>query len=112
MLVSNSVLTDSSNCNPDKQYQRVSKKLKTISLIALMAFLVTFFAHAEHIVKQQQDSGEHCHFCQQNIDSPSELPKLRVITSAIYILVISDITVLHINAPSYLQPPLRAPPSF
>jgi len=95
----------------------LSQKVKNISLITLLAFLLSFFLHSQHISKTQTeqntiDGYQDCHICQQGMDSAPKAPRLTVIIKESFALL-KQLSVVSIDIkPAYIIPQLRAPPFF
>lgn len=97
--------------------KNTAQKISTMNASALVVFLLLFllstFAHANHVAKasinvEQQD----CYICQQALDTTPDLPIIhhRFIVSYTYVLI--DIISVLYKDNDYAQPQLRAPPVF
>ncbi len=96
----------------------LSKKAKSINVITLLAFLLAFFLHSQHISKPpiEPDIGgdyqdyQDCHLCQQGVDSAAKPPRLIVIIRESLALVILHFIASIDIKQAYVIPQLRAPP--
>jgi hypothetical protein len=92
-----------------------SKQVKNISVITLLAFLLAFFLHSQHISKpqlEQNTAGDYqdCHMCQQSADSaPKPLRLTAIIRESLALVICHFIARVDINQ-LYVIPQLRAPP--
>jgi hypothetical protein len=87
------------------------------SILILLIFCATFFAHSKHVIKVELGQLptfelHDCHLCQQGLDSPPVSIVLQPLTP-----LISNNEATHtINDPfisvAYVSPMLRAPPQF
>ncbi len=87
------------------------------SVLTLLLFCATLFAHSEHYAQVEFDAyasfEQHdCNLCQQGIDTPPSPIKLYPISSGLINYVKTRIIKLEFPSPAHVNPPLRAPPSF
>ncbi len=93
----------------------LSNKTKNISVITLVAFLLAFFLHCQHLsqpLAEQSSVSDYqdCHLCQQGVDSPPKPLHLTLIVSERFTQVIRNfIDLIYVNK-LYASPQLRAPP--
>lgn len=95
----------------------LSQKVKSISVITLLFFLLAFFHHSQHINKvhtEQSTVGDYqdCHICQQGVDSAPKPLRLTVTFRESFALV-NLLFIVYVDIKeAYITPQLRAPPSF
>lgn len=95
----------------------LNNKAKSINAITLLAFLLAFFLHSQHIASDNIEHGsvadyQNCHICQQGIDSPPESIQL-IESTGNYFLLHTPYFFEYVNSiSSYALPQLRAPPFF
>ena len=95
----------------------LNQKVKSISVITLLAFLLAFFHHSQHISKphtEQSSVGDYqdCHLCQQGVDSaPKPLSLTAVVKGTFSRVNLLFITYIGIKQ-AFITPHLRAPPFF
>lgn len=97
--------------------RQLSQKSKHISVITLMAFLLAFFLHSQHISQPQAESNnaadyQDCHLCQQGVDSPPKAIRLSAVFREGFPLVIAYFSISIDVTQAYVIPQLRAPPFF
>ena len=97
--------------------QTSQHNLTTMKAIALMVFLLCFltstFAHAEHLVAQDNIAEQQdCQLCNQGIDTPPDIPQLKETVVTRYNVFAAIVTTADFTSTQFIQPPLRAPPCF
>lgn len=100
-----------------QQNKSSTQTITTMKAFAIVVFAVLFFTstlvHANHSVEQSTHvEQQECHTCHQGIDTPPELPQLQQCTVASYFFTFSKTTTTAFKGNSFVQPQLRAPPSF
>jgi len=94
-----------------------SNKLITMNALALVVFVLLFLTstlvHADHLTDHSLSSEQQeCYICHQGIDTPPELPQIRFHYVASYNLKLQKVTIVHGKVNDFMQPQLRAPPTF
>ena len=80
-------------------------------MVFLLLFLTSVIAHAEHLVFQEITvEQQDCHICNQGIDSPPELPKIKAVAVTRFDFVTSTEFTQKLLLNDFIQPPSRAPP--
>ena len=94
----------------------INKRQIRQSVLTLLLFCATFFAHSEHFTQVEFDAfasfEQHdCHLCQQGIDSPPKSIGIYLVSTGRS--SINQVRIIRIvfASPAYVTPPLRAPPS-
>ena len=77
----------------DTLHKEISQQNKHISVITLMAFLLAFFLHVQHIDQPQKNQNavgdyQDCHLCQQNLDSSTKVLNLTTVVSESFVLIL------------------------
>jgi len=98
-------------------YGRVKENKSTMNAIALMVFVLLFLmstlVHADHLIEQSVNvEQQECYICHQGIDTPPELPNIQTPFVASYCLCIDKGVIAQFTVSSFVQPQLRAPPTF
>lgn len=93
----------------------INKRQIRQSVLTLLLFCATFFAHSEHYSQVEFDAfanfEQHdCHLCQQGIDSPPNSIGLYLVSMGL--ASVNKVRIIRVVLTSaYVTPPLRAPPS-
>jgi len=87
------------------------------SVLTLVLFLVTFFAHSGHFTQVDSDTLStfelhDCNLCQQGIDSPPAPLVLNPVNETVFFIENTQHDSVMLFPLSYVYPPLRAPPTF
>lgn len=91
--------------------------MTTMNATALMVFLLLFFislvVHADHSTEHALNAEQQdCYVCHQGVDTPPELPQVKVACVADYSVNFYQAICAQFKVSSFVQPPLRAPPVF
>ena len=95
----------------------LNQKTKIISVITLVAFLLAFFLHSQHVTNDHIEQNvivdyQDCHICQQGIDSPPKAIQLTTsIRSSLALIILQFVESVNYTI-AYALPQLRAPPFF
>ncbi len=92
-------------------------KLTTMNALALMVFVLLFLTsilvHADHLTDHSLNfEQQECYICHQGVDTPPELPQIRIHYAASYNFKPQKVTIVHGKVNHFIQPQLRAPPTF
>jgi hypothetical protein len=96
---------------------KISKRKICQSVLTLLLFCVSLYAHSGHYV-QVEVSGfsnfelHDCHLCQQGIDPSISSIDLYPVTAGITYFSKSSIVNAEFISAAYIYPPLRAPPKL
>jgi hypothetical protein len=95
----------------------INKRHIRQSVLTLLLFCATFFAHSEHYTQVEFDGLSNfelhdCHLCQQGIDSPPRALAIYPVSTGRVNVSEVDITNAVFISATHVYPPLRAPPIF
>lgn len=85
-----------------------------VSMVFLL-FLTSTLVHANHLIEIDQSTHleqQECFVCHQGIDTPPELPQIQHHAIARYYFTLFKTITAAFKANVFVQPQLRAPPSF
>jgi len=96
------------------QHQLKKRQIRQ-SVLTLLVFFASFFAHGEHFAEVEFDALttfelHDCHLCQHGIDSPPAPLKLIATKENIFCIADADLQSVLLTPASYVYPLLRAPP--
>ncbi|NQZ25868.1 MAG: hypothetical protein HRT55_06080 [Colwellia sp.] len=94
----------------------INKRQIRQSVLTLLLFCATFFAHSEHYTQVEFDAFSNfeqhdCHLCQQGIDSPPNSIGLYLVSTGIASIIKVRIIRVVLATSAYVTPQLRAPPN-
>jgi len=101
----------------DKQNSNPVKEPSTMNVFAsvffVLLFLTSTLVHANHLIEQPTHvEQQECFICHQGIDTPPELPHIQYVAVARYCFTLSKTMATAFKHYFFVQPQLRAPPSF
>jgi len=96
---------------------KITKRHIHQSLLTLVLFLVTFFAHIGHFSQVDNDNLSafelhDCNLCQQGVDTPPVSFESNLVNDVVYFLNLTQQVSVVLLPLNYISPLLRAPPSF
>lgn len=94
-----------------------TNKLITMNALAFVVFVLLFLTstlvHAEHLTEHSLSfEQQECSLCHQGVDTPPELPQVQIHSVASYRFKTPQVTTIHCKVNDFIQPQLRAPPTF
>lgn len=97
--------------------KKASTQFPTMNAIALMVFVLLFLVstlvHADHLAEQTSNVEQsECYICHQGLDTPPELPQVKLLSIAHYFFTPKSIITIELKASDFVNPQLRAPPVF
>lgn len=97
--------------------KNATKKLTTMNALAFVVFvlllLTSTLVHADHSTEHSLSfEQQECSICHQGVDTPPELPQIRIHPVTSYNFKTPQVTTIHCKVNDFIQPQLRAPPTF
>ncbi len=94
-----------------------SERLTTMNALALVVFALFFLtstlAHADHLTTHAVNAEQQeCYICHQGLDTPSELPHVDSLFVERYNNNLFAVITAQSQVNYFVQPQLRAPPTF
>lgn len=82
-------------------------------MVFVLLFLTSTFVHANHLTEHSiNNEQQECHICHQGLDTPPELAPIQLNYAVSYYLKLQKIINVHFDVSYFMQPQLRAPPTF